>query len=129
MSAREPSKHPMHPMRAIVKDISSTDIDLDTFVPDDPAVVGAWLTLLVGPLSAPNGDLFEVCVCTPGYLIQRTAENEPISGRFHLVFAQWNTEKILTALINLVESTTGDSWAAIGRELSKSFKWEFDDNL
>lgn len=116
-------------MRVVVRDISSTDIDLDTFVPDDPTVTGEWLTILAGTSGDPNGDLFEVCACTPGYLSQRVMKYGPMSGRFHMIFVEWNTKEILKALTTLVESVTGDSWDAIGRELSKSFKWEFDPNL
>lgn len=48
--------------------LSSVDVDVETYVPKDPANDAVWLRLMVGPLDGPGEESFDVLVRTPRWL-------------------------------------------------------------
>jgi hypothetical protein len=114
-------------MRARVRSIFSTEVELDDFratVVDDFAL---QVRLIVGPLDSPGDESFDVTVCTPVWIARWISEFGPLDGRHHLVVLEWNAKQIRTLLTNEFESQEADDWATLGEKLSRFGRWEFED--
>ncbi|GEL96380.1 Imm8 family immunity protein [Cellulomonas composti] len=119
-------------MRATLHEIISTDVDVETFRPDDPADAGVWVRLLVGPAQQQDdeplsGESFDVLVCTPLWLRREVVENGPQIGRHHLVVEPFDLPRATAYLRELVESLDEADWDALAEKLARIGHWEFED--
>ena len=82
-------------MRAVVHRFHSPDaLDLDSYVPDDPADDAILLQVMVGSEGADGEDSFDVLVCTLRRL-ERLVESEGrIIGRHYLIVKPWTTPQL-----------------------------------
>ncbi|WP_315074031.1 Imm8 family immunity protein [uncultured Microbacterium sp.] len=55
-------------MKAIIKGIYSSDLDVETYLPVDPFDDGQWIRLLIGPDGGVGEESFDVLVCTTRWL-------------------------------------------------------------
>jgi hypothetical protein len=114
-------------LRAAIRRFHSPDCDLATFRPDDPDTVGLLVQLLIGPDGGSGEESFDVIVCTPNWLAQRTADGVPIIGRHHLVVHRYDWPIIERFLRHHVSAIEGGTWSEVAARLSRLGRWEFED--
>jgi hypothetical protein len=112
-------------MRAVVKAISSDEIDLKTFVPADPSCFFLSLHIRIGIADTAGADDFELRVCTPEWL--RQSFSEPLWGRHLLIVREYSLSIIEERIHAYVAECDGNDWDAIALKLSRMFAWEFED--
>lgn len=69
-------------MRATIKAVLSSDVELGGFIPVDERDVDIHLRLIIGPDDGPGEESFGVTVCTPRALERLLSEvRQPVIGR------------------------------------------------
>lgn len=58
-------------MKAIIRDIYSSDLDVGTYRPVDPFDDGQWIRLLIGPDGGLGEESFDVLVCTTRWIARK----------------------------------------------------------
>ena len=118
-------------MRATLHEIYSTDVDLETYAPDDPQDAGLWVTMVVGPQAADDDEAgeetFQVLVCTPRWLSRTVADRGPQVGRHHLVVEPFDLARAEEFLRGQVESLDEADWPALAERVGRIGRWEFED--
>lgn len=114
-------------MRATIKDTYSTDIDVESYVPDDPHDDGQWVSLLVGPADEEGEESFDVLVCTPRWLGRVVADKGPQLGRHRLVVDPFDLPAAIAFLTAHVESLEAPDWPALAQLVARVGRWEFED--
>ncbi len=115
-------------MKAIVQGLCTTDgADLDVYVPGDPADVGLWVRMIVGPAGTPGEESFDVGVCTPAWLDRYVRENGPLLGRHYLIVERWDARHIRSYLTGAVESQEAQTWPELAEKIGRIGMWEFED--
>ena len=114
-------------MRAAVRLVYSTDVDVATYVPEDPESDGIWVRLLVGPSDGPGEESFDVLVCTPLWLRGVVATSGPQVGRHHLVIDPFDINVALQFLTREMESVEAPDWSTLSLKLARIGYWEFED--
>jgi hypothetical protein len=114
-------------MRAVVRSIYSTDVDVDSYVPEDPEKDGVLVRLIVGPADGPGEESFDVLVCTPLWLREVVAKEGPQIGRHHLIVDPLDLGGASTFLRRQVESVEAADWPTLGAKLARIGQWEFED--
>ncbi|MCU1480821.1 MAG: hypothetical protein JWQ19_1607 [Subtercola sp.] len=114
-------------MHARVKSIGA-DIDVDTYLPLDPAVFGIYFELSIGPEGGRGEEIFGVTVCSPGWLAEQVEwHGRPISRRHHLITNVWDISEIRRTLTKAFEEPEAETWNELGSTLSRLGRWEFED--
>jgi hypothetical protein len=114
-------------MRAVLRSVYSTDVDVDAYVSDDPGNAGVWIRLLVGPGDGPGEESFDVLVCTPLWLRDVIAKEGPQIGRHRLVVDPFDLPRAKEFLRQHVESIEAPDWPTLGEKLARLGYWEFED--
>lgn len=114
-------------MKAALRSLSSADIDVETYVPDDPATDGVWIRLIVGPADGPGDESFDVLVCTPNWLRNVVAEEGPQIGRHRLIVDPFDLTVARDFLRRQVESVEAPDWPTLAEKLGRLGYWEFED--
>lgn len=114
-------------MRAAVRSIYSADVDIETYVPDDPENDGVWIRLILGPADGPGEESFDVLVCTPMWLRHVVAREGPQIGRHHLIVDPFDLAEAQDFLRRQVESVEADDWPTLGGILARIGYWEFEE--
>ena len=114
-------------MRAIIADVSSADVDLESFYPKTPDNFSVLVRLLVRPSDSDGEESFDVNVCTPAWLKDEVRRIGPIDGRHHLVVLAWEFHAIRDALARRFEREVGEDWAELAGRLARYGYWEFED--
>jgi hypothetical protein len=80
----------------VLRRLHSPDVpDLTEFQPVDATNVGfLLLQMIVGPLEGEGEESFDVIVCIPRWLLENQAPDEVISGRHHIVMAEYNLKRL-----------------------------------
>lgn len=112
-------------MRAKLKGISADEVDIHSYVPDDPECFFITLRLCIGPEDDNGGDDFEVFVCTPTWLQKNVWE--PMWGRHFLIVKEFNYQLIVGAIIKAISQYEGVGWSEIACKLARLYAWEFED--
>jgi hypothetical protein len=114
-------------MLSEVKQIMSTDIfDLENYRPDDYYSFSFLLTLTVGIKGSAGGDLFDIEVCSPKWLLDNISE-DVVLGRHKVFVYKCDMKWILARIKALFEGCEGKDWNEIGQKLSRIGPWEFED--
>jgi Immunity protein 8 len=113
--------------RADLREISSLDVDLGTFTPDDATDVGIVVRMLVGPSDAPGEETFDVLVCTARWLSRHVHQHGPLIGRHHLVVEEFDSSRVQEFLKQAVEACSGETWSEVGEKVGRLGHWEFED--
>ncbi|MEU8227906.1 immunity 8 family protein [Kribbella sp. NPDC048915] len=114
-------------MKAVVRSVYSSDVDVESYVPDDPRDAGLWIRLLVGPADGEGEESFDVLVCTPAWLQRVVHEKGPQIGRHHLIVEELEVDEILTFLRHRFEEVEASTWDALAEKLGRIGYWEFED--
>lgn len=114
-------------MRAAVRVIYSSDVDVASYVPEDPENAGVWVRLVIGPNDGPGEESFDVLVCTPLWLRGVVVKGGPRVGRHHLIVDPFDLREACDFLRRRVESVEGADWSSIAERLGRLGYWEFED--
>lgn len=114
-------------MRAKLRDFFSSDVDVDSYAPDDPRNAGVWVRLIVGPDGGLGEESFDVLVCTPLWLRDVVAARGPQIGRHHLVLDPFDLGVAREFLRRRVETLDEADWPRLAEKISRLGHWEFED--
>lgn len=113
-------------MRAKLKRLHSPDIDLSSFLPEDPTSFGFLLQFFAGPDDEPGDDSFSITVCTLSWLEQEKPKRM-FFGSNHLIVPNYDLKAIESFLARYCERCIGATWAEVALKLSRVARWEFED--
>lgn len=114
-------------MRARLKGISSADVELRTYWPEDEACFGFLVELQIGPENEQGADLFQIMVCTPDWIKAKYSDRKALWGRHMLIVFDYDLTEIESTISRYVESCTADDWHGLTLKLSRIGGWEFED--
>jgi hypothetical protein len=114
-------------MLSEVRSIMSTEIfDLENYRPDNYENFSFLVTVTVGPKGEIGGELFDIDVCTPKWLLDHQSDNA-ILGKGKLIVFRCDMKMILARIKGLFEGCSGKDWNEIAIKLSRIGHWEFED--
>lgn len=114
-------------MRARLKKLFSTDVDLDSYTPSDPSDFAFLLRLMVGPAEDDGEESFDVEVCTPKWLMHKYRSDDVIMGRHFLLVFDYDRQRIIQFVTDFVNGCSGNSWTEIAQKVARLGLWEFED--
>ncbi len=114
-------------MQAKIKEISSPDVELRTYRPEDEACFGFLMELQIGPENEKGADLFQIMVCTPDWIKANYFDRKFVWGRHMLIVLEYDLTEIEQSISRYVESCTADDWYGLALKLSRIGGWEFED--
>jgi hypothetical protein len=101
-------------------------IDLrNSGLPDDRAFC-VPLQVDFGPEGEQGVDQFDMLVCSPAWVAERSKEG-PFFGSEYLVVSRFDIDEIERLLRELTEQCIGYSWSEVAKKLSKFAHWECED--
>lgn len=114
-------------MRAKLKQLSSPDIDLNNYWPEDENNFGFLLEASIGLEHEGGADVFSIMVCTPDWIKSEYLSRKNVWGRHMLIVFNYDLDEIKKVIIRYIENCTGDNWLAIAQKISRVGAWEFED--
>ena len=116
-------------MKAVITEVYSSDVvDFITWSPDSLEEVYFPLDLTISLPGDIGGEVFEIMVVTPEALRSHTELGFCFPGRHYLIVSNYDWNKILSAVQELVDQCEGDSWQDIVELLRRYFYWEYEDH-
>jgi len=112
-------------MHAVVRSISSDELDIKAYVPENPTCFFLNLRIRIGSDETSGADDFELCVCTPEWLDRSVWE--PRWGRHLLIVREYDLSAIEKCIHDYVGECDGTDWNIIAEKLGRVFAWEFED--
>jgi len=112
-------------IRAQLKKLYSPDVaSLPDFRPDGP--FGILVQAMVGPHGFDGEESFNIVSCTPEWFAANMA-GQVVSGRHHLFVKQYSFQALSEFMQDYCSSCRGTSWSAVGEQVGRIGKWEFED--
>ena len=110
-----------------VKTIVSSDVDLDTFLLPNSGDFGIWLELEIGEQGGKSADIFQLFVCTPGWLRKKILDDGPVWQHGIMILDGPDLSNIV-GHVNKALARLGDAeWNVTVKKLRLLAKWEFED--
>jgi hypothetical protein len=114
-------------MQAVLKGLYSTDIeDVESYLPEREDNFGFVLRAMVGPLSEPGEESFDITVCTPKWLIERYRDSDVLLGLHKLIVFKYDYRAIRKFIEKYLMRCPGNSWAEVAQKVSLLGQWEFE---
>ena len=113
-------------MRAELKSLSSVDVDLATYAPQDEAFC-IEVTAEIGPLGESGAEMFQFQVCSPGWLSLKLESDAIVSGRHRFFMSRYNYEALEAYVLKRVRQAEGADWCSVAEKLGRWGYWEFED--
>jgi hypothetical protein len=114
-------------MEATIRYLHSPDVDMETFIPDDPTDIGILIQIIAGPVDGPGEESFDVMVCTPRWLERSVRPESPLIGRHYLIVHRYDPTQIRQYLTSAVESEEAPTWRELAERIGRLGKGEFED--
>lgn len=114
-------------MKALIRDIYSSDVDVESYRSADRYDDGQWIRLLIGPDGEPGEESFDVLVCTPRWLARRLNQGGFQFVRHTLLMEAFDLSTAIDLLRHEVASVTGSTWAELLLDLVQIGRWEFQN--
>ncbi|WP_199545306.1 immunity 8 family protein [Paraburkholderia kururiensis] len=115
-------------MKAIVKNIDlNSEVAFSAYRPADEECFGLWITVLVGPEGKESGHLYQVLVCTPGWIRREYLHTGAVWERHMLIISRYDHSRIRSELDRYVEGCTGKDFWEIAQKAARIGAWEFED--
>lgn len=112
-----------------IKDYFSADIEeLETWTPEKLKDIYFVLEIEIGLKTLENGHLFQIVVTTPEALRARESRHRYLTGRHYLLVMDYKWSEIKKVINDLVSKCSGNSWNEVTSNLSRYFKWEYEDH-
>jgi hypothetical protein len=113
-------------MRAVIRSIYSSDLDVESYQPIDPFDDGQWIRLLIGPSDGPGEESFDVLVCTADWLAREIERDGMQLIRHTLVMDSFDLRRAMARLRHEVSLASGATWEELVLSLVQIGRWEFD---
>lgn len=114
-------------MTSEVKGMMSTEIfDLDNYRPDDYESFSFLISVTVGVKDVAGGDIFDIDVCSPKWLLQNQSDDFFVGSGSLIVFT-CDMRKIISKVRALFDGCEGNDWSEIAIKLSRIGRWEFEN--
>lgn len=114
-------------MRAKLKNLSSPDVELRSYWPEDESCFGFLIEAQIGPENENNADLFQIMVCTPDWIKTKYSERKAIWGCHMLIVFEYDLTEIEATISRYVETCMANDWHGLATKLSRIGGWEFED--
>lgn len=114
-------------MRAKLKGLSSPDVELQTFYPEDENSFGILIEAEIGAEGGAGADLFQIMVCTPDWIKEKYSDRKTVWGRHMLIVFEFDLAEIREAINRYVEGCVADDWPGLALKLARIGAWEFED--
>lgn len=114
-------------MNAQLKGFFCSDVDVQTYHPEDDSNFGIWFQLDIGLESTEGSDDFQLLVCTPKWLTEEMEKGGPVWGRHILFVPRYDLDHITQHIAKYCQECTGDDWMKIAAKLARIAHWEFED--
>jgi Immunity protein 8 len=114
-------------MRAQLKWMSSSDIDLNSFWSDEEDNFGFNLEVGIGIENEDGAEIFSFQVCTPKWMQKHYQKDEIVFIRHVILVFSYDYKEIERQITKLCSNISGDSWKDICLKLSRYGQWEFED--
>ena len=114
-------------MRAELKSLECSDLDLETYYPEDPKKFGFCVQAMIGIEGSEGADSFAIEICTPKWLMENDSETDVVFGRHKLIVFDYDINKIRSTIARYCEYTFGDEWLEMAEKLARIGYWEFED--
>ncbi|UCI22012.1 immunity 8 family protein [Mesorhizobium sp. B2-1-8] len=101
---------------------------LDTWKPRDPTDFSVIIDFYAGPEGDTSADAFTVTVCSPNRFL-RSQSGNVFSGESVIFMIRFDYDELEKFLTDRCTATEGDTWDAIGAQLTRLGRWEFDYRL
>lgn len=126
----EPSEL-LSPVRAKLKGLDANGAlgsELRNFKPEDPEHFSIAVTASIGPADDNGAELFELTVCSSGFV-----GREPLPEGFEfrrgtLLLDRWDLGLAERAISDLCRRTEGYFWRDVAIKLTRYLLWEFEDH-
>ena len=117
-------------MNAELKRVHSPEIDdLENYRPENPTNFAFLLQAMVGPEGEEGEESFDIEVCTPKWLEETYGLTDVAIGRHHLIFQEYNYERIIRTITDFLQLCSGKDWNEIAEKVARLGKWEFEDYI
>ena len=113
-------------MQAVLKSLHSTDLDIETYMPDGEDNFGFVLRAMVGPMGEEAEESFDITVCTPKWLMGRYGTSEVLLGVHKLIVFRYDYVRLRQFIEKYLTRCSGDSWEEIAQKVSLLGQWEFE---
>lgn len=114
-------------MRAKLKNLVSSDIDLRTYCPEKEDEFGFYVQAIIGPESEEGGEVFGFQVCSPKWLLKQHSSKEIMFCRSTIIAFIYDFDAIHESISRFCEKFTGKDWDKIAADLSAFGDWEFEN--
>lgn len=114
-------------MRAILKSLSSPDVELETYSSREGAGFSFCVEAIIGKCDSDGGDLFYFTVCDLVWLSKEILDKEIIFGKHLIIMEFFNFELLKRAIAAKCEEAKGENWEQISARLSRFGQSEFED--
>jgi hypothetical protein len=115
-------------MQAVLKGLHSTDIaDVESYLPERDDNFGFVLRAMVGPLSEPGEESFDITVCTPKWLIEKYGDSDVLLGLHKLIVFKYDYSAVRKFIEKYLMRCSGDSWPEVAQKVSLLGQWEFEE--
>jgi len=111
---------------AKLKDLHSTDAELETFRPDGPFGINVFA--MVGPASEPGEESFQFTVCTPEWFAQNMKGDFMLGSHF-LFVREYDYDALKEFLSGCCRKCMGATWREVAQKLSWFGHWEFENYM
>ncbi|WP_026554255.1 Imm8 family immunity protein [Arthrobacter sp. 35W] len=114
-------------MRAELKTIFSSDVDIAAYQSVDPNCDGVWLQLGLGPVGAIGADNFQLLACTPAWLQQLVERDGPMTGRHTLIMDTLDLVEARRIIVRWITALDAPTWVEISDKFGRYAHSEFED--
>lgn len=112
--------------RAKLKELMCSDLDLRTYVPENPSVFGFCLEMKIGSDSSSGADLFQVLVCTAKWLEAEVKESGARWHRSIVMVDAYDFHQLVALVEKTINSIEGRDWSEVVAKLRLLADWEFE---
>lgn len=114
-------------MHAKVVQIDSSDIDVNSYVPENENHFGFALAIHVGSSEGNGADIFQLMVCTPEWFKSNYGDQSAVWGYSFLFVFKYDFPTIKTFITKHIEKKYGNDWSSIAVKIDRYAMWEFQD--
>jgi hypothetical protein len=109
--------------------------------PPDPTHFGVIVQVLIGTGDAEAADMFGCLACSPRWLVDRFAEEDPLAwfrsnwaitcadqamfGAGLALMSTWSLSDLRAAIEEVCDQCTGPHWGAVASRLGRLLPWEY----
>lgn len=114
-------------MKAQLKNIDTSDINIDTYYPEDEKCFGFYIEAIIGPDSEKGGDIFGFQICSPKWLLLKHSETDVIFCHNMIIVFEYDFNTIKQKISDLCNKTAGENWNDIAQKIAKFGAWEYEN--